>query len=378
MKKIYSLIILVFLFTQIWAGGISEDTKTKNIQTKSITITDALGREIQVPSNPEYIICSGPGALRLTTYLQAENRVIAVDDMEGRRPDFDARPYALANPQFADLPIFGEFRGFDNPELILGLDPQPQVIFKTYPNMGYDPVELEKKTGIPVVTLDYGDLTGNRETLYRSLNTMAKVLNKEKRAEQIISFIENIIKDLQNRASSIPEKDRISCYVGGIAQKGPHGIQSTEPAYPPFLFTNALNVALDPDKPVKNQLHTDIAKEQIIEWDPEVVFIDISTLQSGDASGALYELTHEKVFSNMKAVRNGEIYGLLPYNWYTQNFGSVLADAYYVGTVLYPEAFSDIDPAVKADEIYEFLVEEPVFSTLNSSFGQLIFKKVKP
>ncbi|MEJ2729848.1 MAG: hypothetical protein P8185_15320 [Deltaproteobacteria bacterium] len=53
--------------------------------------------------------------------LRAQNLIVAVDDIEVKRNRFDARPYALANPEFTTHPIFGEFRGFDNPELILSL-----------------------------------------------------------------------------------------------------------------------------------------------------------------------------------------------------------------------------------------------------------------
>ena len=33
-----------------------------------------------------------------------------------------------------------------------------------------------------------------------------------------------------------------------------------------------------------------------------------------------------------------------------------LASAYYTGCLLYPEAFADVDPAAKAEEIYEFFL----------------------
>lgn len=377
MKKTLLFSLFSCIYIQIWAGGISENSASEEPVKEEITITDAIGRQVTVSGNPDYIICSGPGALRLATYLQAEDRVIAVDDIETKQSTFGARPYALVNPDFEELPIFGGFRGHDNPELILALEPQPQVIFKTYPESGYDPVKLEKKTGIPVITLNYGNLVGNRDALNQSLRVMARVLNKSDRAEEVISFIDEIIHDLQTRTVLIPEDQRTSCYIGGIADAGPHGIQSTEPVYPPFLFTNALNVAFDPEKQLKEQLHEDIAKEQLIEWDPEIVFIDASAMQSSDSSGALYELTHQKVFTNMRAVRKGNIYGILPYNWYTQNFGSILADAYYVGTVLYPESFSDINPVQKADEIYKNLLGKPVFENLNRSFGNLSFTKIE-
>jgi ABC-type Fe3+-hydroxamate transport system substrate-binding protein len=85
------------------------------------TIIDKAGRKVTVPVNVNRVICSDPGALRLLTYLRAQNLIVAVDDIEVKRNRFDARPYALANPEFTTHPIFGEFRGFDNPELILSL-----------------------------------------------------------------------------------------------------------------------------------------------------------------------------------------------------------------------------------------------------------------
>ena len=344
---------------------------------ETLAVTDAWGRELSVPAQPEHVICSGPGCLRYLTYLQAQDRIVAVDDIEKGNTSFDARPYALANPQFRDYPIFGEFRGHDNPELILSLEPQPQVIFKTYAKMGHDPEELQEKTGIPVVVLEYGDLGNYREQMYQALRIMGSVLGKEERAETVIAFFEATIGDLQERSASVPEEERISCYVGGIASKGPHGLQSTEPTYPPFLYTNANNVAYDPSLPKEALRHTDVAKEKIVEWDPDVIFIDVATLQLGSEASAFYQLGHDPAYQELAAAKNGKVYGVLPYNWYTQNFGSTLTNAYYVGKLLYPKQFDDIDPVLKADEIYGFLVGKPVFETMNEMFSKQVFTQLK-
>ena len=78
----------------------------------------------------------------------------------------------------------------------------------------------------------------------------------------------------------------------------------------------------------------------------------------------------------MTAVKAGKVYGVLPYNWYSANQGSVMADAYYIGTVLYPDEFSDVDPEKKADEIYSFLVGEPVFNQMDNLFSNQAFKRI--
>jgi len=344
------------------------------------TVTDALGREVTVPDTVRHIICSGSGCLRLATYLQAldmPGMIVGVDDMETRRSRFDSRPYALAHPELKNYPTFGEFRGHDNPELILTLEPQPDVILKTYSStMGYDPEELQEKTGIPVVAMSYGNLGGLRPHLYATLRMMGDILGRRERAEAVVAFLDATIADLTSRTEDIPAARQPSVFLGGVAFKGPHGFQSTEPAYPPFTFVNARNLAHDPIMSKKELAHSDIAKEKIVAWDPDVLFLDLSTLQMGEEAGGLFELRTDPAYRTLTAVKQGKVYGLLPYNWYTKNYGSILANAYYIGKLLYPERFSDVDPAAQADEIYSFLVGKPVFDQMNERFQGLAYKPV--
>ncbi|CCO22937.1 iron ABC transporter substrate-binding protein [Maridesulfovibrio hydrothermalis] len=341
------------------------------------TIVDMAGRTVTVPDKVDKVICSGPGSLRYLTYLQGQNLVVGVDSIEHRVTRFDARPYAIANQQFKKMPLIGEFRGHDNPELILSLEPQPQVIFKTYKDMGYDPDELQAKTGIPVVCLSYASLTAQRETIYKSLKLMAEIIGKSERATAVCNFMEEKITDLQKRTADVAQADRKTCYVGGIAKKGPHGLQSTEPAYPPFAFINANNVACPPKGEGKPLQHANVSKEQIVAWNPEILFVDISTCQLGEKAGAVYEIKTDPAYLSLDAVVNDQVFTVLPYNWYSRNYGSIIADAYYIGTVLYPEQFKDVNPKAEADEIYSFMVGKPVFEIMNNAFSEKAFGKLK-
>ena len=387
--KLTSTILLILIIcTSVFISGCTDSSTSQSITTQeestvstaTVTITDARGREVEIPDTIENVICSGSGSLRLLTYLESEDKIIAVDSIESRDNPYDARPYALANPQFAtDYTVFGEFRGNDDPEKILALEPQPDVILKTYSASGYDPVELQEKTGIPVVVVNYGDMVNSREDMYQALRIYGEVMDKEERAEEVIVFFDETIADLNERTSDVDEEEKTSCYVGGIARAGPHGLQSTEPTYPPFLFTNALNVAY-----ADMDLSTaEVAKEKIIEWDPEILFVDLSTLQSEDENSALYQLQNDESYQQLQAVSSGNVYGMLPYNWYTQNFGSVLADSYYAGKLLYPEKFEDVDIEDKTAEIYTFLVcdgdEElgrEVTGKMINAFGTPAFTKL--
>lgn len=338
------------------------------------TVTDALGRQVTIAGPIDRVICSGAGCLRLLTYLDALDLVVAVDDIEARQERLRARPYALAHPRLRELPVFGEHRGRDNPELILTLDPRPQVIFKTWGgSMGMDPGELQRRTGIPVVSLAYGDMLGRREVLDRTLRELGAIIGRSERAEAVIAFLDQQVADLETRTADLSDAQRVATYVGGVAFKGPHGLTSTEPVYPSFVLAGARNLAHDPDLAEQDLRHAVVAREVLVSWNPTHLFVDLSSLQLDDGQGALDELRHEPAYRTLDAVQGGRVYGLLPYNWYMRNFGSVLANAFFIGKTLYPDRFADVDPAAKADEIYTFLVGAPVFAPMNASFQGLVY-----
>ena len=344
---------------------------------ETVTITDAVGRSVAVPSSAESVVCSGSGCLRYLVYLQGQDLVVGVDDQEKKEQAIEGRPYALAyGSQFKNLPLIGEFRGKDDPEKILGIG--PDVIFRTsVPGTAYgtsiaEADRLQERTGIPVVALPCGSLRNDAEKaeMYGSLRAMGEVLGKEDRAEEVIAYIEATIADLENRTGDIPDAEQKVVYVGGVSSAGAHGIASTEPAYPPFLWVHAKNVAAG-----LGTAHADVAKEALVDWDPEYLFIDAGTIQM-DGGGAIRELKNDPALQGLSAAKEGRVYGVLPYNFYSANHETVFADAYFVGKTLYPDRFADVDPEEKADEIYTFFVGKPVFAEHNSEYENLGFTEI--
>ena len=371
-------VLAALVLAMLAAGCTGTETGSAVVQDGQTTsITDGFGRTVTVPSPPESVVCSGSGGLRYLVYLQGQDLVIGVDSIEKEEQAMEGRPYALAyGSQFKDLPLIGEFRGKDDPEKILGIG--PQVIFKTgstgtaYGTSAGDADKLEAKTGIPVVAFPYGSLRNDAEKaeMYGGLRTMGQTLGKQDRAEEVIAYIEATIADLEHRTGDIPEAEQKAVYVGGISYAGAHGIISTEPAYPPFLWVHAKNVAAG-----LGTAHADVAKEALVDWDPEYIFIDVGTIQM-DSDGAIGELKTDPALQGLSAAKEGRVYGVLPYNFYSTNYETVLADAYFVGKTLYPDRFADIDPVEKADEIYTFFVGKPVFEDHNSQYRNLGFAEI--
>jgi iron complex transport system substrate-binding protein len=346
------------------------------VSSGTTTITDGFGRSVEIPANPQKIICSGSGCLRYVVYVGAQDRVVAVDTQETKEHPFEARAYAITNPQFATLPLFGEMRGKDDPEKIIGI--APDVIFKTgatgttYGTSGPEADTLQGKTGIAVVAFPYGSLRNDAEKaeFRAALRIMGTTLGKEERAEDLIVYVDELIADLERRTGDIPADQQKTVYIGGVSSAGAHGIISTEPAYPPFIWVHAKNIAAGTDTQ-----HADVSKEVIVDGDPEFLFIDVGTIQM-DNDGAIGELKTNTAYAGMKAIKDGNVYGVLPYNYYSVNYESVLADAYFVGKVLYPDRFADVDTKQKADEIYKKFVGKPAFDNINANYKDLGFAKI--
>lgn len=356
----------------------SATTPPANAATEAtITLTDGFGRNVAIPSPLQSAVCSGSGCLRYLVYLQGQDLVVGVDDIEKKNQTIEGRPYALVyGDQFKSLPLIGEYRGKDDSEKIIGLD--PQVVFKTgstgtaYGTSGAEADKLQEKTGIPVVAFPYGSLRNESEKadMYGGLRVMGNATGNSERAEEVIAYIESTLADLERRTGDIPASEQKTVYVGGVSAAGAHGIISTEPAYPPFLWVHAKNAAAG-----MGMAHADIAKEALVDWDPDYIFVDVGTTQM-DNEGAVGELKSDAALRGLTAVKEGRVYGVLPYNFYNTNYESVLADAYFVGKLLYPDRFTDIDPEQKADEIYAFFVGKPVYSALNSQYGNFGFAQI--
>jgi len=329
----------------------------------ALSVTDMSGRTVEVPENPERIVCLGPGTLRLIVYLQAQDKVVGVERMEKKFSN--GRPYWLAHPELHELPVCGpggpaSINQKPNMELLIKLG--PEVIFITYMKPGLAR-EVQATLDIPVVVLSYGTFANFDETVFKALKTAGKVLHRGNRADVVIRYIQSTRMDLRKRTKGAPENTKPQAYIGGIGYRGAHGIESTKQAYAPFDWVRAKNAAKELD--VKDKSHLFISKEVLLSMDPDIIFID------GGGLPLVIQAYQDKpsIYNGLNAFKKKRVFLLHPFNWYTTNIGTVMVDAYAVGKILYSDRFQDINLAEKADAIYNFLVGEPVYLKMKDYYG---------
>lgn len=358
MKKMFASLLIMLCVTGVVIA------KSEPTDGKTITVTDMAKRTVVVPFDPQRIICLSSGTLRLITYLQATDRVVGIEDFEKARSF--ARPYIIAHQELTNLPKIGPGGpGSINkePDLEAVLQLEPDIIFISYMESS-NADALQKKIGIPVVVLTHGRFASFDELVYDSLRVAGKILNKEKRAEEVIAFIENYRKDLKARTGDIPDSTKPEVYIGAIGYKGVQGIESTDVGYTPFQWIGANNVA---KKISDKKEHLFVDKEQLLSLNPSMIFIDgggLNLVKQDIAKRPDY-------YKGLKAFNDGKVYILYPFNYYVTNVDTAIADAYAAGKILYPDKFKDVDLQKKADEIYSFLVGKPVYKDMEKDFGPL-------
>lgn len=326
--------------------------------TEGRSITDSTGRRVVIPDTVTSVIALKSGTMRLLSYMRVTHLVSHIEGSEQRR----TVPYLFANPHLRELPVIGAGNNYD-PELLAAA--QSDIIIATYLS-GHEADRLQRITGKPVILLDYGDLGDGKENLFATINLLGEIFRKEERSDSLVNYIRETMSEVAGRADrageSIPE-----AYIGGVAYNGAHGITSTEPDYPPFRMLSVKHVAAgDVRKEKKNVLSHEVLftdREQLIEWNPHVLFLDAAGRQIWEE-----EIAEEVMATSLDALKENRVWTVLPYNWNTTNYENLLCNVWYIGYILMPSSFSDIDYIEKCREIFLFFHGTDIWDEVNNYY----------
>jgi iron complex transport system substrate-binding protein len=326
--------------------------------TEGRSITDSTGRRVVIPDTVNSVIALKSGTMRLLSYMRVTHLVSHIEGSEQRR----TVPYLFANPHLRELPVIGAGNNYD-PELLAAA--QSDIIIATYLS-GHEADRLQRITGKPVILLDYGDLGDGKENLFSTINLLGEIFRKEERSDSLVNYIRETMSEVAGRAErageSIPE-----AYIGGVAYNGAHGITSTEPDYPPFRMLSVKHVAAgDVRKEKKNVLSHEVLftdREQLIEWNPHVLFLDAAGRQIWEE-----EIAEEVMATSLDALKENRVWTVLPYNWNTTNYENLLCNVWYIGYILMPSSFSDIDYIEKSREIFLFFHGTDIWDEVNNYY----------
>lgn len=383
MKKVLIALAvsICFLFPLV-AQGAKEAQEVKSTRI----ITDVWNREVEIPNEVHSIVALGSMGPRMASYLDVIDMLVGSEDMDKKANSikFDYRP--VYYEKLKALPSVGAGGGSGQnnayAEEIIML--APDVIIAGFNEDACE--ELQKLTNIPVVSIRYRTQGFIDEGFHRSMRIFASVVGAEERCEQVLSYIDACKADLNDRTKDIPNSEKLRAYTGAVTFNGRHGFSFTYVNFPAFDAVNALNVA---DEFIEKQTGEaraeaeatgkayigndgfDVNPEQIIEWDPDVIFLDPGNM---DLVNAEYD-ANPNYFKAFRAIENGDVYTMPSTNAAGPNITYLLMNAYYAGTVLFPESFADVDFRAKSAEIMNTMLGKDFFDEMVE--GGLYYGKIK-
>ena len=207
------------------------------------TVTDVWNRDVVIPDEVDSIIAIGPMGPRMAAYLDVVDMLAGAEDSDIREESvrYDYSP--VFHDELAVLPSVGTGGGSGGnnayAEEIIML--QPDVILAGFNADACD--ELQRQTGIPVVSIRYRTQGFIDEGFYRSLRLFADVVGAQERCEEVLSYIDSCKADLDARTCDVPDDRKLRAYTGAVTFNGRHGFAFTYVSFPPFDAVNAVNVA---------------------------------------------------------------------------------------------------------------------------------------
>ena len=165
-KQLISVLILFFVSSSLFSAG-------------GRVVRDVWNRDVEIPSVVTSIVALGSMGPRMASYLGVVDMLVGAEDLDinGMSARYDYSP--VYHDELEKLPSVGKGAGSGEnnayvEELIML---QPDVIIAGFDKAACD--ELERTTGIPVVSIRYRMNGFVDEGFYRALRIFTSVVGKE-------------------------------------------------------------------------------------------------------------------------------------------------------------------------------------------------------
>jgi len=303
---------------------------------KELTLIDQADRIVTVPRPIERVVTTFPSVTRAILVVDGIDRIVGVSSVLTKYSD---KMLCLqAYPELKEIPTVG-MHTEPNAELILAL--KPDVIFSWSSSSDV----LQEKTGIPVITIttpSYFD-----EGSWESYRLAGRVLGKEEKVEELISYANEKIEEVTDVTSQISEDEKPKVYFVSCC-RGICDITKTWGRYAPGDLAGGINVAKDQ---VLSSGSSIVSKEQIIDWNPDMILLH------GGSKTNQWDLSVEDILADpdlqpVNAVKNENVY-------YTKGYmigwdpATGLTETYYMAKLFHPDEFEDLDVEAENNEILE-------------------------
>ena len=304
---------------------------------KTLTLVDQADRTVTVPRPIERVVSTFPSLTRVIVELGGVDKLVGVSDYM-TMDTYAANLLELrAYPELKELPGVGSTE--PNLEQIVFL--KPDVVFSsTSPDQAN---VIQMNTGIPTVGLSTSYPYEGKGGAFEGYRLAGRVIGKEERAEELISFVNEEFDKIRDVVSEIPDSERVRVYYMGWGKiTRPH---MTE--YGPIEIAGGINVAAGSGY----GWNVETTKEQVIKWNPDIILIH-STGKSHFGGTLVEDILSDPDLQSINAVKDGKVY-YSKGGYIGRNPATGVTEVPYMAKLFYPKKFEDLDVEMEGNRILE-------------------------
>ena len=333
MKKFLSLLLAAAIaFSAVACGNTDvaeptvEPTEVVEEAVYPVTVTDQLGREVTIESEPETLVSGYYISTSIIISLGLESKMVGIEAKADKR-----NIYKLAAAELIELPNVGTAKEFDL-EGCAALNPDLVVL----PAKLKDVIPSLEELGIAVIAVKPED----DELLQEAVEIIAKATNTEEKGQELLTYIDSKLDELDN---SLNEVEEPTVYLASNSS-----ILSTaaDEMYQDTLIEDAggVNVADE----IGEGDWAEVSYEQIITWNPDYIIL------AADADYTVEDVLNDTNLASCNAVVNQNVYQF-PSDieaWDSPIPGSVLGNL-WLASVLHGEEYAADNYEQAVVEFYE-------------------------
>ena len=332
LKKLTIILLLLSLSVSLFGCSAPKENENTNENseeqtvTETITVTDQVGREVTLEKTAEKIVSTYYLVTASMLTLGLKDNIVGVEMKANSRG-----LYHLAAPELIELPGVGSGKEI-NIEAIAELE--PDVVF--LPKKQKDAADALNDLGIPSIVVN----PESYEAFNELIQIIGTVSGKQKEAEELVAYYDSVLKDVSSTTSSAQKP---TVYIAGESSwlrtcaNGMYQNQMIETAGGESV-----------SKEIEGTSWADVSVEQLLEWDPEYIFV------VNYAEYTIDDLLNEESLKDLRAIKENKVY-TIPSKieaWDYPQPSSVLG-LYWMASILHPDLVAEDKYINEATNFYQ-------------------------
>jgi len=297
----------------------AENTSVGGEEKQTRTIVDMAGAEVEIPMEVKTIIDSWPAHNSVMLLIGAGDLLVGTTTAT-----INNAWSSLLYPNIVNIPA-----DFANLEDVLKVNPDLYVCNNA------DTAAQARAAGIPAVVLSFSDY----DNMKQSFTILGEILGGEyqTKLQNWCDYVENWTATITDTLKDVPESERPVLYYNSAQQSG----DVTAGFSSPSICKSWANICgtVYMNDLMKDPSVSTFSAEELLEMDPDIIVVGgIKQAEAWD------KLNNDKVWSDMSAVKNGDIY-LAPmgiFSWCRFGMESAMMLPWLASNV-YPEKFENIN-----------------------------------